>query len=125
MKNRIRSFTTLLSTVVLGAVLLPSLPAHAAQETSAGSGVLLALLAESPQLEGKLNINTATAQQWELLPGIGPSMAQKLVAYRASKKFEETTHVMRIKGIGRKTYERIKPFLALDGENTLQVVKNK
>ena len=74
----------------------------------------------APQLEGRLNINTATESEWELLPGIGPSTAKKIVAYRAKYPFKEVSHVMRIKGIGRKTFEVIRPFLVTQGATTLQ-----
>ncbi|HRI06184.1 MAG TPA: helix-hairpin-helix domain-containing protein [Nannocystaceae bacterium] len=79
-------------------------------------------LAMAPQLEGQVNINTATQEQLELLPGIGPAIAQKVMDYRAQKPFEDPVHLMRIKGIGRKTYAKMKPFLSTKGENTLHVV---
>lgn len=125
MNKLVRNVTTFLSTLVVGTALLAGAPAQAAQHGIASPSVLATMLAAKTQLEGKINLNTASAKELELLPGIGPAMAQKLVAYRAKHKFAETTHVMRIKGIGRKTYDRIKPFLATDGETTLRVVKNK
>jgi competence protein ComEA len=125
MNKRVRNFTTLLSTFVLGTALLAGGPAAAAQQQVASPSVLATMLAATTQLEGKINLNTASEKELTLLPGIGPAMAQKLVSYRAKHKFGDTTHVMRIKGIGRKTYDRIKPFLAVDGETTLRVVKNK
>lgn len=125
MNKLVRNFTTLLSTFVLGTALLAAGPAAAAQQQVASPSVLATMLAATTQLEGKINLNTASEKELELLPGIGPAVAQKLVAYRAKHKFGDTTHVMRIKGIGRKTYDRIKPFLAVEGETTLHVVKNK
>lgn len=80
----------------------------------------LALMA--PQLDGKLNVNTATAAQWEMLSGIGPATAAKIVQYRKKYPFKDITHVMRVKGIGRKTFNKIKPHLSLTGETTLKVV---
>lgn len=77
-----------------------------------------------PRLEGKLNLNNATEKELELLPGVGPSTARKIVAYRTKhKKFNDVLHVMRIKGIGRKTFNDMKPYLALEGETTLRKVK--
>jgi len=75
------------------------------------------------RLEGKLNVNGANAKQWTLLPGIGPSTADKLVAYQKKHGFKQVIHVMRVKGIGRKTFAKIEPFLSLDGETTLHVAK--
>ena len=76
----------------------------------------------APELSGQININTATEGQLDLLPGIGPSIAKKVLAYRSSKEFGDITHLMRIKGIGRKTFNKLKPYLSIDGANTLQAV---
>ncbi len=75
------------------------------------------------ELSGKININEASQKELELLPGIGPSTAKKLVEYRSKQKFAEPIHIMRIKGIGRKTFDAIKPFLTTEGPTTLQKVK--
>lgn len=107
-------------TLLLAALGIASAPSAQAAPTSAAT--VQALVAAS-QLEGKINVNTATEKQWEMLPGIGPATAKKLVAYRGKKPFAEINHVMRIKGIGRKTYNQIKPFLSTKGETTLRRVK--
>ncbi|TPV92509.1 MAG: helix-hairpin-helix domain-containing protein [Myxococcales bacterium FL481] len=70
-------------------------------------------------LSGRLNVNHATSEQWQLLPGIGPSTATKILAYRARYPFKTIEQVMRVKGIGRKTFNRIKAYLTVDGETTL------
>jgi comEA protein len=74
-------------------------------------------------LEGQVNINTASQAELELLPGIGPSIAGKMIAYREEHKFEQLNHVMRIKGIGKKTYAKIKPYMKLEGESNLRSTK--
>lgn len=74
-------------------------------------------------LEGQVNINTASQAELELLPGVGPSIASKMIAYRGEHPFEQLNHVMRIKGIGKKTYAKIKPFMKLDGESNLRSTK--
>ncbi|MBZ5715422.1 ComEA family DNA-binding protein [Nannocystis pusilla] len=102
MFKRIRTF---LSLSTLAATLLVASPAFAA-----------------PTLEGQVNLNTATVEQLELLPGIGPAMAKKIVDYRANKPFQETNHIIRIKGIGPKTYAKFKQYLVLKGETTLREV---
>jgi competence protein ComEA len=92
--------------------------AHAAPLT--GAAPIAALVA--PQLEGQININTATQEQLELLPGIGPAMAKKIVDYRAAKPFAEPLQLVRIKGIGRKTFDSLKPMVTVKGETTLREV---
>lgn len=81
--------------------------------------VPVAMLA--PALEGQININTATAEQLQMLPGVGPATAGKIIAYRERHPFRATVHLMRIEGIGRKRYEAMRPFLVLEGETTLRV----
>lgn len=75
----------------------------------------------APELAGQVNINTATEGELDLLPGVGPSIAKKVIAYRKSKKFADITHLMRIRGIGRKTFAKLKPFLSVEGQTTLHV----
>ena len=115
--HRLRPPTWLAAVGLSFALLAPEV---ASAEFHPWDGGLTALLA--PQLEGKLNINTATETEWELLPGIGPSTAKKIVAYRSKYPFKEVSHVMRIKGIGRKTFDSIRPFLSTQGTTTLHVV---
>ena len=100
-----KRITTFLSLSTLAATLLTAAPALAA-----------------PALEGQININTATAEQLELLPGVGPAMAQKILEYRKNKPFQETNHIVRIKCIGPKTFAKLKPFLVLKGDTTLHEV---
>ncbi len=75
------------------------------------------------QLEGKVNLNTASEKQLELLPGIGPATAAKIVEYRAKYPFKEPLHLLRVKGVGRKTFAKIKPYLSVEGDSDLHVVK--
>jgi competence protein ComEA len=74
----------------------------------------------APALEGQLNLNTATAAELDLLPGVGPSTAQKILTYREGHPFKSIRQLLRIKGIGKKTFERLAPYLAVEGESTLR-----
>jgi competence ComEA-like helix-hairpin-helix protein len=94
------------------------LPASADAPTSQEAWAIHALL--KPVVEGQLNINTATAEQWVMLPGIGPATAEKLVAYRERHPYRSVAHIMRVKGVGKKTYAAIRSYLTVDGETTLQ-----
>lgn len=67
----------------------------------------------SPEL--KLNINTAEAQELCLLPGIGETIAERIVDYRqAHGLFNNTDEIMNVSGIGAKTYEEIKSYITVD-----------
>ena len=72
------------------------------------------------KVEGTININTATVEELTLLPGIGPSKAEAIVNSRDKKPFKKIEGIIRIKGIGRKTFLRLRPFLTIEGKTTLK-----
>jgi len=60
----------------------------------------------------KIDLNLSPADSMELIPGIGPMLASRIVAYRDSVgPFREVADVIQVRGIGIKTYEKIKPYL--------------
>lgn len=64
-----------------------------------------------------LDLNGATAVQLQDLPGIGPSKAQAIVAYRESRSgFQAVEELLQVKGIGPKIYEQIAPLVTIGGE---------
>ncbi len=60
---------------------------------------------------GKININTATPAQLEILPAIGPKRAQAIIANRPYSSIEEIT---RVHGIGPKIYASLKDRITVD-----------
>ncbi len=59
-----------------------------------------------------LNLNSASAEQLELLPGIGPAMAAKIVAARKAKgNFKSVEELDEIPGIGEKKMEKLRPLV--------------
>lgn len=69
--------------------------------------------AESSDL--KININTAPADSLELLPGIGPVYAERIVEHRNENGyFHSLSDLSRIKGIGPGTVEKIASFIVLE-----------
>jgi competence ComEA-like helix-hairpin-helix protein len=62
-------------------------------------------------LDNKLNPNTASVYELAQLPAIGPARAQAIADYRKDEKFENAKDVEKVKGIGEKTVNKIKPFL--------------
>lgn len=72
-------------------------------------------VATAPSRTAKLNINSATAAQFELLPGIGPALAGRIVAYRtAHGRFGSITELDKVDGIGPKTLERLAPLISVE-----------
>ena len=54
-----------------------------------------------PAITGPMNINTATAEQLDTLPGIGPVLAQRIVDYRtAHGGFQAVEELLNVSGIG-------------------------
>jgi len=77
--------------------------------------------AANAQLQGTVNINTADAAQLILLPGIGPKMAESIIAYRGSVgTFNSIEDLVNVKGIGPKSLEKLRPYLSIKGETTLK-----
>lgn len=76
--------------------------------------------APAVQASGVVNLNTADATQLALLPRVGEKGAQRIIAYRTEHgPFRKTSDLMQVKGIGAKTFERMAPYLAVDGKTTL------
>ncbi|MBQ7768469.1 MAG: ComEA family DNA-binding protein [Oscillospiraceae bacterium] len=67
-----------------------------------------------PESLGKININTADLEQLQLLPGIGESLAQRILDYRAEHgDFKSTEELMNVSGIGEKKFDNIKNFVII------------
>jgi comEA protein len=74
----------------------------------------------APASSGVVNINTADVTQLSLLPRIGAKVAQRIVDYRKEHgAFKAVTDLMQVKGIGDKSFERLSPYLTIDGKTTL------
>jgi competence protein ComEA len=75
---------------------------------------------------GVVNVNTATASELERLPRVGPARAQAILALRAQlKRFSKVEQLLRVKGIGRATFRKLRPLLALEGPTTLPERKRR
>lgn len=63
---------------------------------------------------GKLDINTATLEQLQLIDGIGPSLAQRIIDYRTENgDFKAIEELMNVSGIGEKKFEVMKPYITV------------
>ena len=60
------------------------------------------------------NINSASVEELKALPGVGEVIAKRIVDYRSEHgKFDEVQDIMKVKGIGEKTFEKMKDLLAV------------
>jgi competence protein ComEA len=63
---------------------------------------------------GKININSASVTELESLPGIGPSRAEAIIAYREEKgEFTLIEEIMNISGIGPKIFEKLEELIEI------------
>ncbi len=64
---------------------------------------------QEPSITGPINLNTATLEQLETLPGIGPSKAEDIIAYREEHQgFKTIEELKNVKGIGDATFDKLK-----------------
>jgi hypothetical protein len=75
----------------------------------------VALARDSAPREGSLvvNVNSASQQQLETVPGIGPALASLIIAGRP---YQSVDDLLRVSGIGERNLESMRPFFKTDGE---------
>ncbi len=65
--------------------------------------------------EKSLNINNATKSDLVKLPGIGEVLAENIIKYREENgKFDDINQLLKVKGIGKKKLEKIKPYIFIE-----------
>ena len=68
-----------------------------------------------PVLTGLVNINVATQEELELLPGIGPVIAQRIVEYRETYgPFSTIEAIQNVPGIGPAKFEDIRDWITTE-----------
>lgn len=77
------------------------------------------------ELTGVANLNTATAQQLDQLPGVGEKAARRILEFRAKTPFAKVDDLRKVKGFGAKKLEKLRPYLTVTGPTTLAVKKLK
>lgn len=66
-------------------------------------------------LTQKININKASIKQLKKLPGIGPTLAKRIVEFRSKKSpFSSYKELLKIKGIGKRKLEKLLPHITFE-----------
>ena len=74
----------------------------------------LAAAAGKPAPIGKVNINSASAEQLSTLPGVGAKLAARIVEHRQKAgPFKSVQELMNVQGVGEKNFEKLQPYLTL------------
>jgi comEA protein len=92
-----------------------------------GAALVLAVLLAAPMISAGqagpsakatpavvININTATAEQLDSLPGVGAKLASRIVDYRQKNGgFKKVEDLMNVQGIGEKNFLKLKPLITI------------
>jgi competence protein ComEA len=73
-----------------------------------------AVAASMNEESGRINLNTASRRELEELPGIGPTLAERIVTYRERKGgFRSVEELKQVSGIGPKKFEEIRDLVEI------------
>lgn len=81
---------------------------------------LLAAQAQSA-ITGQVNVNTASAQELQQLPGVGEARARAILSARKERGgFKSLDQLVEVKGVGQALLQRLRPHLTLTGKTNLK-----
>jgi competence protein ComEA len=101
---------TIATVLAIGVTVLISQPALAGTSQSPAPAAAAAAAPSKPAI----NLNTATIEQLETLPGIGRKTAERILEFRTkSGGFKRIEELMNVKGIGEKSFLKLKPLVVV------------
>lgn len=81
---------------------------HNQQNTRLTNQSQATALSHPEQVNQRINLNTATQAELESLPGVGPSLAKRIIAARQQKRFTSLADFDQLNGVGPKLLEKLK-----------------
>lgn len=67
---------------------------------------------EEVLVEKSVDINQASLEELDRLPGIGPALGQRIIDYREQNNgFYDIEEIMEVSGIGEKTFQKLEPYI--------------
>lgn len=79
-----------------------------------------------PSPENPVDINEASRNALQRLPGIGPSLSERIVEYRSSQRpFQRIEELRRVRGIGPKTLNDLRPKIVVHPRETPSTAAQK
>lgn len=101
-KNEVKNALLLASLVSLAGLVAGTAFASPSQEKAASTSEL------------RVDINEAGAAELSKLPGVGEQVAKRIIAYREENgPFEKAEELMNVRGIGEKSFLKLKPHITL------------
>ena len=98
----------------LSIAVLASLCAVSARSVHAQTSQTPAHAAAKPAAATTVNLNTASASDFEALPGIGAKTAARIVEYRQKNgPFKKVEELMNVRGVGEKNFLKLKPQITV------------
>ncbi len=83
-------------------------------------GIAAGAVAADSGSSGVVNVNTASAAELQLLPRVGPALADRILEFRkANGPFTAVDELVAVKGIGETSLEHLRPFVTTNGKTTL------
>jgi competence ComEA-like helix-hairpin-helix protein len=73
------------------------------------------------ELFGVVNLNNATPQQLDVLPGVGAKAIKRIIEYRQRTPFASVEELTRVKGFGAKKIAKLKAHLTVSGPSSVTV----
>ena len=81
---------------------------------------LAAVIAVAAEPAGVVNINTASSEELQMLPRVGPALAERIIAFReANGPYRTIDEIVAVKGIGESSFARLEPYIVTSGATTL------